>query len=104
MLGLAAYEARVCECGWHESLTGDRSNFFTFEDRRCPVCAGRDRRARMLAEQDDRFRKALGENPPAAASYPSDGRRSFVRMMGPDEVAEWKARRGASGAEQPAQQ
>ena len=40
MLALGRYRAKVCACGYHESLTGDPSNHFTFDVRTCPVCKG----------------------------------------------------------------
>lgn len=93
MLGLSAYEDGLCECGFHESLTGDKSMHFTFENHVCPVCKGSAQWARMQHHQDDEARKAHGDNPPPNTPDPADGRRSFVRLMSPDEVRQLKSKR-----------
>lgn len=87
MLGLVAYRAGLCACGWHESLATDKSNHFTFEDKFCPVCAGVAQYDRITRDRDETMVKRLGEKPPPSAKRPSDGRRTFTRMMSPDEVA-----------------
>lgn len=88
MLAYLEYEDGVCGCGFHESLTQDKSNVFTFEHSTCPVCRGKDRYARMMAAQDDEARRALGEKPPPSAPLPSDGRTTFVKMLSDREAAE----------------
>lgn len=90
MLALRYYERSICECGFHESAATDRSNFFTFESRICPVCRGAAKQARIQAHADERDDKQLGENPPPGASRAADGRRTFVRQMNPLEVARLK--------------
>lgn len=94
MLGLAIYESGICECGHHSSLTHNLENVFTFEDDRCPVCAGVARYARLRAKQDEAADKALGENPAPHMARAADGRRTFVRQMSPLEVAERRESRG----------
>lgn len=90
LLALAEYEAGVCECGYHESLTGDRDNFFTFETKTCPVCKGSEQHRRMQEEADKR---ATVEGMPPSAPRPGDGRRTFVRRLSPTEVEERRSRR-----------
>ena len=96
MLALGAYESGVCDCGVHESLTEDKSNVFTFEDRHCPVCRGVARYQRVQTDMDEKATKALGENPPPHSPRPSDGRRTFVRQMSPTEVEARRARRSSA--------
>lgn len=86
MLALARYEDRVCECGFHESLTHDRVNHFTFDVGTCPVCAGTAQMVRRLEAGDERERKALGEKPIPETPRASDGRHVRTRLMHPDEV------------------
>lgn len=93
--GLLAYERGVCECGFHGSLTQDRSNYFTFKERRCPVCAHVARYGRIQHAADQAAEKAAGENAPPGNPLPGDGRRTMVRRMSPDEVAQAKAKREA---------
>lgn len=95
MLGLALYEAGVCNCGIHSSLTADKSNVFTFDERTCPVCIGAAKWARVRAAEDERALKALGENPPPVMQRPGDGRTTYTRQMSPLEVA--ARREGRSG-------
>lgn len=93
MAGLTAYEGKVCGgCGWHEDLATDRSNYFTFEDKRCPVCAGHARLGRIRAAADEKHRKAMGDHPPADRAEPGDGRRTLSRLMSPEEVARRKGK------------
>lgn len=93
MAGLDEYETGVGPCGWHKSLTSDKTNHFTFEDEYCAVCAAEERYRRIRAERDQQWRKRLGDDPPAAASQPSDGWSTHTRLMSPDEVS---ARAGGS--------
>ncbi len=86
MLVLPRYEAKVCECGFHESLTDDDSLYFTFPTRTCPVCKGAAQMARRLDAQDEKYIKTLGENPPPETPRPGDGRRVAIKLMTPDEV------------------
>lgn len=86
MQGFVKFEEGLCSCGWHESLTNDKANHFTFEDRVCPVCAGVAQYGRVLAERDEVAEKRLGEKAPARAKRPGDGRRTFTKMLGPDET------------------
>lgn len=99
MLILGRYEAKVCDCGFHESLTNDKVNHFGFEVRTCLVCRGAAKYARIQDEVDEQERKALKDNPRAYRS--SDGRRVFTKLLSGDEVTEMQttmqARRAASG-------
>lgn len=79
---LAEFERGLCSCGWHESLTEDERNQFAIEEKVCPVCAAGDRYARIRSEQDDRWRKTLGDEPPANRKDPADGRSAFTRLTG----------------------
>lgn len=94
MLALAQYEAGVCDCGFHESVAQDRDNFFTFDQRTCPVCRGAARYARMQAANDESAYKIHGDNPAPSVPHPADGRRTFVKQLSTDEVAELKAPSG----------
>lgn len=85
MLHLGRFEARICDCGFHESLTGDKANHFGFEVKTCLVCRGAARFARIQEDADEQERKALKDNPRAPRS--SDGRRVFTKLMSSDEVA-----------------
>lgn len=96
MLGLATYEQGICACGFHSSLTGDMSNVFQPVIETCPVCAGSARYNRVLAEQDKKATKALGEDPPASARLPDDGRHVFMRQLNPGEVQELRDKRASS--------
>ena len=103
---LVAYEAGICRCGFHSSITADRSNFFTFEDRRCSVCAQAEKYGRIQDSSDEAAVKAMGETPPPGIPRPTDGRQTFLRRMSPTEVAEARERRGPArgriGASTPA--
>lgn len=81
------YEHGVCECGFHESLTTDRSNHFTFDVRECPVCKGAAKFARIQQHADEQADKRLGDDPPPTAARAGDGRRTYLRQMSPLEVA-----------------
>lgn len=84
MLGLTQYESEVCACGWHESLIPD--GHFAIEEDSCPVCAAGDRYARIRADADAKWRKALGDEPPADRHDIADGRKARTRMKRPDEI------------------
>lgn len=90
MLALAQYKAELCDCGNHISLTDDPSNVFQPTERVCAVCAGADRYTRVQQEADE---KAIGEKPSAHTPRPSDGRRTYMRLLPPDEVAAARAKR-----------
>lgn len=87
MEALLAFERGVCACGFHESLTGDPTNHFTFEDKKCPVCAGSAQYARIQHARDEAWSKARNENSPAGMPRPGDGRHTYTRLMTPTEVA-----------------
>lgn len=95
MEALSAYERELCECGFHKSLSRDRANHFTFEDDKCPVCAGAAQYARIQGDRDEKARKARGEKRPAGMPDPADGRRTHIRLMGGDEIKQ--SERGRRG-------
>lgn len=92
LLAYMEYRAGVCDCGVHESLTADKSNFFTFERRTCPVCKGLAQYQRLLAVEDKAAEDKVRDASPATPR-PSDGRRLFIRQLDPMEVAARRARR-----------
>lgn len=87
MEALSIYERGVCSCGFHESLTNDKANAFTFEVKTCPVCRGAAKFDRIQQHSDEQSDKTLGDNPPPGLSRSADGRRTFIRQMSPLEVA-----------------
>lgn len=93
MLALGQYEASVCDCGFHSSLTNDPANHFTFEERVCPVCRGSARYGRIQRAADELAMKQIGENAPPATPHPTDGRKTFARQLGAHELAELRAGR-----------
>lgn len=78
MLGLAQFEAKVCECGFHESVA-DEDPDLELAVRVCPVCSGLARHMRKMAAADDAARKALGAKPDPEARHPGDGRHVRLR-------------------------
>jgi hypothetical protein len=87
MLALAEYESEICACGFHSTLTKNKSNHFGFELDTCEVCAGREQYARMQAKDDAEEEKKLEKSPPETPR-PADGRRVFMRMKPAGLVAE----------------
>jgi hypothetical protein len=96
LMAYLAYQAGICECGIHESLSSDKSNFFTFEKRTCLACRGKAQYLRILADEDKAVEDRL-ENAPPAAARPSDGRRLFLRQLSPLEVAARRSQHGQGG-------
>lgn len=94
MLALGRFELKLCACGFHEALTSDPTNHFTFDERVCPVCRGGARYERKRAREDDEVRTKLGDKSP---TDPTDGRRIYTRLMSPDEVEEVRHRRSSRG-------
>lgn len=84
---LADVEAHSCDsCGWHESLTDDRSNVFTPENDVCPVCAGKERWDRMQAATDQSWNEKH-KDAPASMPRPFDGRgRTRMTLLAPEEA------------------
>ena len=78
MAELAAYEAGVCDCGFHESLSTDTANIFEPVVKKCPLCASLAVRERV---QDDREHKAIEDKGPDFPR-PSDGRRTLLWLKG----------------------
>jgi hypothetical protein len=91
MLGLGRYKAKICACGFHESIASDPENHFTFDQRICPVCKGSAQYDRVLQDADERQRKQMGDNTPANAPRLADGRHVRTRRMSPQEIAERRA-------------
>jgi len=93
---LADVERDSCPgCGYHESITDDRSNVFSPDNDYCPVCAGRDRWDRMLDAQDrqwaERHKDARSSQP-----HPTDGRLpTRMKHLSPEEAEQ--RRGGGSG-------
>lgn len=81
MLALALYERGVCSCGFHQSLTRDKANVFTFEEVVCSVCAGVSRYSRIQGDADDKALKAIGDNASPGSARPGDGRRTFTKIV-----------------------
>lgn len=94
MLGLAVYENGVCACGFHESQIDPETLHVTFDEKVCPVCAGADAYGRYQAKRDQEFDKGIGPDASAKVARPADGRRTYIRQMSADEVAEATARQG----------
>lgn len=94
---MRAHDRGLCACGFHSTLTQDRSNFFTFGEDTCPVCAGIAKYARIQHANDDQAMKAMGENPPPNRTEPGDGRRVFVRRATQSEIAEHQRKRTKGG-------
>lgn len=89
LLGLARFEAEVCDCGYHPSIARDESIVWTPESQTCPVCAGQAVWGRVEGERD----KSVPHDAPAKTPRPSDGRKSFMRMATPEQVQMAKAGR-----------
>lgn len=87
MLALAQYEAGICDCGFHSSLTHDKANVFKFESDVCPVCAGADRHMRWQIAEDDKAVEALGDNPRPLDARPDDGRRILAKLLSDADAA-----------------
>lgn len=87
LMELADVEAHSCSrCGWHESLTGDRSNVFAPENDVCPVCAGLERWDRMLAAQDSEWMRKHEKARPSQPR-PMDGRGpTRMSLLSPEEA------------------
>ncbi|WP_166390316.1 hypothetical protein [Nocardioides ochotonae] len=86
LLGYKLYESQICECGFHKSLTRDKSQHFDIEDDVCFVCRAAAQYSRVQSIGDRAAEKALGENAPPMAVRPSDGRRTHIRHKSPLEI------------------
>lgn len=85
LLGLALYEAGVCECGYHQSLTSDPTNRFSVTADTCNVCAAIAVHARVQHEADQQVERAGGvdDKPDPRTRRPTDGQRISVRQAPP---------------------
>ena len=87
LIGLARFENEVCRCGYHPSLANNPDNDFTPETVHCPVCGGQAAWDRELHERDKAAEKGEqfteAQVRAARAPRPADGRRTFMRPMGP---------------------
>jgi len=93
LLGLARYEAELCMCGYHPSLTDpDAGNVFTPESRTCHVCGGMAVWQRIEHEQQA---KTPHDAPPRTPRH-LDGRHSYMRMLTPQEAEAAQASRGSA--------
>lgn len=84
MQGLALYESQICACGMHESVAKTDPDL-DIELPVCPVCAGLAQQMRVLASQDERQVKALGEKPAPETERPTDGRSVRLKFKRTDE-------------------
>lgn len=93
MLGLAEYEAGLCECGFHKSLAHDPEQYFDLVSETCPTCAGIAARERAQSKADETEAEALKGEP--GRRRKADGRRWFVKWVSKAEherrVAEHQA-------------
>lgn len=95
LLALGFYEAGVCSgCGFHESLTSDLSNHFTFSESTCNTCRGSAQYGRKLSELDKREAEIMAKAPPLTPRA-SDGRKVYMRLMSEGEVTERRERRAS---------
>lgn len=79
LLALARFESEVCQCGYHPLLAEDKANNFTPETHVCPVCAAQAVWNRVLQAEE----KSVPPDASPMSSRPSDGRRSYMRMLPP---------------------
>lgn len=82
MQALTEYEAKVCDCGFHESVA-DTDPDLELVFRTCPVCAGTAQQMRVIAAQDDKAVEKLGKTPAPEAVRPDDGRHIGLRRKMP---------------------
>lgn len=92
LLALARFDAEVCSCGYHPSVARDESNYFRPETHKCPVCAGQAQVDRMQRDRDEAH-AAAHKNDGPAAPRPGDGRKSYMRLLTAEQVAEERAAR-----------
>lgn len=86
MLGLGLFESGVHDCGFHKSLAGDKDNVVAIEEDECAFCRGAAQYDRVQKQRDREHEDRLGDNAPAAAPRPSDGRITTMRLLSPLEV------------------
>lgn len=93
MQALMLYRDGICsECGVHHSQAEDPDFYWTWETRKCSVCASTAAFLRGLADRDEEDLAKLGENPAAPVERPDDGRRVILRELSPFEAAAEKRR------------
>lgn len=95
LLALAEYEAGVCACGFHRSLTMDPALGFTEQSEVCPVCAGAAVADRLRSKADEDTAQILKNRP--REPRPSDGRHTYIRQLTADEL-EQRRKRTRGGA------
>jgi len=95
LLALDRYERDLCACGAHRELADDKNNIFIPEWKTCSVCAGLDLVKRVKQAEDERVIKQLGEDAPAGAPRPWDGRRLELRIATPEEAERIRSERGS---------
>lgn len=85
-LALLRYEQECCPgCGIHQSILDDpKHNVFTFEDRRCAVCAASDLYGRVTRARHEAADKDLAARQPHAA----DGHHTLLRRVAADSTGE----------------
>lgn len=77
--GLAEYDAGICECGLHVSLTDTDEHDSKITLPVCKSCAAVQRYERMLIKVDNDLR---GDDPPAERYDRADGRRIRLTYKG----------------------
>lgn len=87
MQGLAIYESKVCACGLHESIAQTDPDL-ELHTPVCPVCAGLAQQKRVLAADDAKTLKSLGNDPSPETPRPADGRTLRLKWKKTDQRQE----------------
>lgn len=86
LLALGQYEAGLCDCGIHKSISHDKTHVFTLEAEWCPLCQALAVQKRELDNLDsDAFERAGNDR---VKRLPSDGRRTYLRELTTTEIEE----------------
>lgn len=85
LLALALFEAEVCSCGYHPSVTAEE-HAVLFAEKVCPVCKDVAAAERIQHENDESARESMKKSPPDKPR-PWDGRKSYVRLLTPEQAA-----------------
>lgn len=95
LLALAMYEADLCQCGTPITL-GEQGLTRSPDSRVCPTCAAAAVWSRVLADQDEQWKKANKDALPKV-QRPSDGRHLTMRFLTPTQAAAERERRAKGG-------
>lgn len=87
MQGLAIYESKVCACGLHESIAQTDPDL-ELELPVCPVCAGLAQQKRVVAADDAKVLRTLGQEPSPEIPRPGDGRTMRLKWKKTDQRQE----------------